>query len=105
MVDSSHYMGGESSPFCRTDSSDAPGPGCIWGDLCPRGSLFSSESGPHFGPYLESESTDIPCPGFICEGLDLGVTASRCLLVEVSLLREGSLLLQLLHALVWSISN
>ena len=36
------------------------------------GALFSSGRGPHLGPYLVTESTDIPCLGFICEGLDSG---------------------------------
>ena len=33
------------------------------------GALFSSGRGPHLGPYLVTESTDIPCLGFVCEGL------------------------------------
>ena len=54
-----------------TDSPDAPGLGCIWGGICPV-ALFSSGKGPHLGPYLVTESADIPCFGFICEGLDSG---------------------------------
>ena len=42
------------------------------GGVFSPGALFSSGRGPHLGPYLVTESTDIPCLGFICEGLDSG---------------------------------
>ena len=45
--------------FFRTDSSDAPGQVASGWSLS-QGSLFSSGRGPHLGPYLEVESSDIP---------------------------------------------
>ena len=83
------------------DSSDAPGLGCIWEGICPRGLYLAVVGVPVRITSLQ-----------IFNVMDLSVrvsiqrvATSGCLLVEVSLLREGSLLLQLLFVLVRSISN
>ena len=51
---SSRYMGGQGSLFFRTDSSDAPGHGCIWGGLCPRGLYLAAEGVPIWVPIWRS---------------------------------------------------
>ena len=53
-----------------TDCSDAPGLGCIWEGICPRGLYLAVVGVPILGPCSDNESSDIQCDGFICEGLN-----------------------------------